>query len=94
MPQDADDSEVTHVLNGRAQHFFERCGALRAGKGVTKKKLAMDSDIDRSTLDKIEAAKQPVTEERVMRVFNCLNETYYGGKLKVTEHVTTTSHRQ
>lgn len=74
--------------NGRARYYFLKCSALRAGKGVTKKALAADSGIDRTTLDKIEGGKVPVTEERIMRVFNCLNERYYKLQLATADFIT------
>ncbi len=72
----------------RATRYFRRCGDLRAGKGVTKNDLARGSDVDRSTLSKIEAGTAGVTEEVIMRVFNCLNEKYYGGNLSVSAEIT------
>jgi transcriptional regulator with XRE-family HTH domain len=89
MPQPADHTGESAGTNGRAQHYFRGCAALRAGRGVTKKALATESDIDRSTLDKIESGKAPVTEERVMRVFNCLNEKHYGSTLVTKDYVST-----
>ncbi len=80
--------------NARAQHYFPRCGPLRAGKGLTKKELADKSGIDRSTLDKIESGKVAVTQERIMRVFNHLNDNHYGGTLKAAELITTTPPRK
>lgn len=69
----------------RALFFFPTCSALRAGRGLTKRSLAEGSKVDRGTLDKIESGKAGVTEEMVMRVFNCLNDHHYGGKLKAGE---------
>ena len=89
MNEGADHGKADSAPNGRAQHFFEGCGPLRAGKGLTKTKLAQESGIDRSTLDKIEAHKVPVTEERIRRVFNYLNERLYGGMLDPEKYITT-----